>query len=187
MGHCPEDLAHDFVMPSITKNNDMLEFKNFLEYDDSWNEVSIYMNFEFLWRCCGKFACFKSFLLSLTTFLTPRMVFYKTNFSSLIEIEVKLTHALESCVAYWQHLDISWPQQVPTKGVDKPKTSQDTIEVKTKVMVERLFPSSLTYAIIWALSPYFARKSFNCKAMALLDLFSVWKNPKVTWQCSIIV
>jgi hypothetical protein len=54
-------------------------------------------------------------------------------------------------------------------------------------MVERLFPSSLTYAIIWALSPYFARKSFNCKAMALLDLFSVWKNPKVTWQCSIIV
>jgi hypothetical protein len=32
------------------------------------------------------------------------------------------------------------PQQVPTKGVDKPKTSQDTIEVKAKVMVEKLFP-----------------------------------------------
>ncbi len=156
MGHCPEDLAHDFVMPSITKNNDMLEFKNFLEYDDSWNEVSIYMNFEFLWRCCGKFTCFKPFLLSLTTFLTPRMVFYKTNFASLIEIEVKLTHTLESSMAYWQHLDISWPQQVPTKGVDKPKTSQDAIEVRTKVMVERLLPSFLTYAIIWALSPYFA-------------------------------
>jgi len=76
------------------------------------------------------------------------MVFYKTNFSFLIEIEVKLTHTLESSMAYWQHLDISWPQQVPTEGVDKPKTSQDILEVKTKVMVEKLLLSSLTYAII---------------------------------------
>ncbi len=106
------------------------------------------MNFEFLWRCCGKFTCFEPFLLSLATYFNQVMVFYKINVSFLIEIEVKLTHTLESSMAYWQHLDIAWPQQVPTKGVDKPKTSQDTIEVKTKVMVERLSLLSLTYAII---------------------------------------
>jgi hypothetical protein len=76
------------------------------------------------------------------------MVFYKTNVSSLIEIEVKPTHTLESSMSYWQHLDIAWPQQVITNCVDKPKTSQDTIEVKTKVMVEILPLLSLTYAII---------------------------------------
>jgi hypothetical protein len=34
-------------------------------------KTSFYMNFEFLWRCCGKFTCFESFLLSLTTFQSP--------------------------------------------------------------------------------------------------------------------
>jgi hypothetical protein len=75
------------------------------------------------------------FCYPLLLFLIQVMVFYKINFASLIEIEVKLTYTLESSMAHWQHLDIAWPQQVPTKGVNKPKTSQDTIVVKAKVMV----------------------------------------------------
>jgi hypothetical protein len=53
------------------------------------------------------------------------MVFYKIDYVSLIEIEVKLTHILESFMAYYQHLDILWPQQAPTKGINIPKIPQD--------------------------------------------------------------
>jgi hypothetical protein len=54
------------------------------------------------------------------------MVFYKFDYVSLIEIEVKLTHILEPSMAYYQHLDIVWPQQALTKDVNNPKISQDT-------------------------------------------------------------
>jgi hypothetical protein len=73
-------------------------------------------------------------------------------------------------------LDIAWPQQAPIKGVDNPKTSQDTIKVKVEVMVERLFLSSLTYRRTQVLSPYFARISFTCKAMVLPNVSIVPKN-----------
>jgi hypothetical protein len=39
------------------------------------------------------------------------MVFHKIDCLSLIEIEVKLTHILKLFVAYWQDLNIVWPQQ----------------------------------------------------------------------------
>jgi hypothetical protein len=54
------------------------------------------------------------------------MAFYKIDYVFLIKIEVKLTHTLESSMAYYQHLDILWPQQALTKGVNNPKISQDT-------------------------------------------------------------
>jgi hypothetical protein len=127
LGHCPEDLAHDFVMPSITKkNNGMFEFKNFLEYDHSWNEVSFYMNFEtpkhpisspvFCGDVVASSHALNHFCYPLPLFLVQMTVFYKTNFIFLIEIEVKLTHTLESSMAYWQHLDIAWP---PNKSLQK--------------------------------------------------------------------
>jgi len=49
------------------------------------------------------------------------MVFCNINYAHFIEIEVKLAHTLVSFGAYWQHLDMAWPQQAPTKGVDTPK------------------------------------------------------------------
>jgi hypothetical protein len=60
-------------------------------------------------------------------------------------------------VAYWQYLDIAWPQQVFKKGVDKPRTSQNTIEVKTQFMVEILPPSSLMYANVLQANHSFAK------------------------------
>jgi len=54
------------------------------------------------------------------------MVSCKTNYASLIEIEGTPTHTLESFAAYWQHFDIAWPQQKPTKGTNSPKISQHT-------------------------------------------------------------
>jgi hypothetical protein len=54
-------------------------------------------------------------------FFVQVMVFYNINYAHLIEIKVKLAHTLVSYVAYWQHLDMAWPQQAHTKGIDTPK------------------------------------------------------------------
>jgi hypothetical protein len=67
------------------------------------------------------------------------MVFCNIDYAHLIEIKVKRTRILISYVAYWQHLDMAWPQQPPIKGVETPKIWQDIIEVRTEVMVERFF------------------------------------------------
>jgi hypothetical protein len=72
---------------------------------------------------------------SLTTFFVQVMVFCNINCANLIEIKVKLAHTLISSMAHCQHL----PQQIFTKGTNIPKISQDTIKVKTKVMMEILF------------------------------------------------
>jgi hypothetical protein len=61
-----------------------------------------------------------------------------SNPPSLIEIEVKPTYILESFVAYSQHLDIAWPQQILKKGANNLKTSQYTRDVNVDVMVKRL-------------------------------------------------
>ncbi len=61
--------------------------------------------------------------------------------------EFKPTHTLELFVGYWQLLDIAWPQQIPIKDVDNPKTSRDTTQVKIEVMLKILPPSFLMYAI----------------------------------------
>ncbi len=75
------------------------------------------------------------------------------------------------------HFDIICPQHDPTKGVCKPNASQETIEVNEFVMVLRLPPSCFTYAMIQALSPYFASTSLTCKTMAFLEVFIVSKKP----------
>jgi hypothetical protein len=52
------------------------------------------------------------------------MIFCKIDYVSLIEVEVKLTHILKLFVAYWQDLNIVWPQQAHIEGADNLKTSQ---------------------------------------------------------------
>jgi hypothetical protein len=49
-------------------------------------------------------------------------------------------------MAYKQLFNIVWPQQTLRKQINNPITSQDTTEVSAKVIVEKLTPSSLTYA-----------------------------------------
>ncbi len=83
-----------------------------------------------------------------------------SNPRSVIEIEVKPTYILESFVAYSQHLDIAWPQQVLKKGVNNFKTSQHTRDVNVDVMVKRLLISFLTYARTQALSSCLASPKF---------------------------
>jgi hypothetical protein len=61
--------------------------------------------------------------------------------------EFKPTHTLELFVGYWQLLDIAWPQQIPIKDVDNPKTSRDTTQVKIEVMLKILPLSFSMYAI----------------------------------------
>ncbi len=92
---------------------------------------------------------FCHFCHPLPLFLVHAMVFWKMDYASLIKIDVKLAHTFVAC---WQHLDMTWPQQDPTKGANNAKTSQDTIAIKMEAMVERLFHSYLTYATTWALT-----------------------------------
>ncbi len=120
----------------------------------------------------------------LPLLLVQVMVFYKTNCASLINIEGKPTHTLESSIAYWQHFDITWPLQEPTKVTNSPKISQHTIDVNVEVMVVRLFLSFLTYAWTRILNPCFASTSLTCIAMAFLEVFVASKNLIITWQGS---
>jgi hypothetical protein len=108
------------------------------------------------------------------------IVFYNVDHVSLIKIELKPSHTFESFVEYWQHLDMAWPQQDLANGANNPYTSQNTTEVNTKVIVERLLLSSLTYARTRTLSPCFASTSFTYKAMALPYVSIISKNPMVT-------
>ncbi len=89
--------------------------------------------------------------------------------------EFKPTHTLELFVGYWQLLDIAWPQQIPIKDVDNPKTSQDTTKVKIKVMLKILPPSFFMYVITQTLSPCFASKSFTCKTKAFPNVYTTSK------------
>jgi hypothetical protein len=89
--------------------------------------------------------------------------------------EFKPTHTLELFVGYWQLLDIAWPQQIPIKDVDNPKTSQDTTKVKIEVMLKILPPSFFMYVITQTLSPCFASKSFTCKTKAFPNVYTTSK------------
>jgi hypothetical protein len=60
------------------------------------------------------------------------------DYASCIEIEFKLAHTFESSMEYWKHLEMPWPKQNPTNGANNPNTSQNTIEVNEKVIMERL-------------------------------------------------
>jgi hypothetical protein len=60
----------------------------------------------------------------------------------------------------------------------------ETIEVKAVLMVERLPASFLTYAITWVMNPCFANMSLTYKAIALLVVFTISKNPMVMWHGS---
>ncbi len=75
-------------------------------------------------------------------------------------------------------IDNIWTLHSP----NNPKTSQGKKNVNAKVMVEKLFFSSLTYTKTWALSACFVNTSFTCNAMALLDVFEVSKKLIITWQ-----
>jgi len=61
-----------------------------------------------------------------------------------------------------------------------PNLSHETMEAKTWVMVEKLPPSSLTYAITQASSPCLTSTSFICKTIALLEVYVVSKKPMIT-------
>jgi hypothetical protein len=75
---------------------------------------------------------------------------------------------------------MTWPQHAPTNGVANPNTSHDMTKVNVVVMVERLPLSFLTYAIMQALNPCFARTSLTYKVMAFLEVLTISKKPIVT-------
>ncbi len=120
-----------------------------------------------------------------TIFFVQVIVFYKIDWHSLMEIDVKPISTLGSFVAYWQQIfDITWPQHFLVKGLANPNISHETIEVNTMVIVERLMPSSLTYAIIFAFNPCVYNTWFTCRAMVTLDVSDISNKPMVTWQGS---
>ncbi len=84
----------------------------FLKHTKSSLEFSVSMNKP------PHLGMFYAIHVILYHFFVQVMVFCHINYAHFIEIEVKLTHTLVSYVAYWQHLDMAWPQQAPTKGVD---------------------------------------------------------------------
>ncbi len=120
-----------------------------------WNRTTLEAKQVFTWILSLRGSTFASshailaipyhFSLSKWWFFTKHMFLY-------IEIEVKPTHILESFVAYWQHLDIAWPQHDPTKSVDNPKIPWDISEVNEWW---KWFPSFLTYAKTKTLSHVF--------------------------------
>jgi hypothetical protein len=83
---------------------------------------------------------------------------------------------------------MAWPQQDLTKGVNNPKTSQDTTKVKIEVMVEKSFPSFFTYAIIQPLNLCFASISFTYKTISLSICLCSFKKSKIyTIRLSLVI
>jgi hypothetical protein len=152
----------------------------------SWNMRTLekkeifYMSLELAWRHSHKLTCLHPPLLSFTALLCSSDFFCKTNYISLIEIEVKPSYTFKSSMAYWQHLDIVRSLQALMKGTYNPINSQDTTEVNEEIMVKRLAPS-LTYVRTWTWSPCLISTSFTCSAIMGLDVFEVSKTPMVKW------
>ncbi len=116
-------------------------------------------------------------------FFVQVIVFYKIDYVFFMET-INLEENLLPSMAYWQHLDMACPQHDPTKGVVSLNAWHETIEVKAMVMVETLPPSSLTYAITQVMNPCFASTSLTYKAIALLMVFAISKNPTIMWHGS---
>jgi hypothetical protein len=58
-----------WLLPSIKKNNYILELKSLLEEDDSGSKENLYKSLQFAWMHPCKFACIGPLLSSLTSFL----------------------------------------------------------------------------------------------------------------------
>jgi hypothetical protein len=86
------------------------------------------------------------------------------------------------------HINYTWTWHGPNKHLQKELTYfkiwQNKIEVKVEVMVKRWFFSFLTHVKTQTLNPYFANKSFICKAKAFFVIFVVTNYPMITWQGS---
>ncbi len=92
-----------------------------------------------------------------------------------MEIDVSPIDILVSSVAYWQHLYIACPQQLPINGVANFNSSQETTKVRALVITLILLLSSFTYARILTFNPYAANISFTYMAMVPLEVFVVSK------------
>jgi hypothetical protein len=84
-----------------------------------------------------------------------------------MEVDISPVDTLMSVVAYWHHLNITCPQQLPINGVVNLNSLQETTKVRALVIVFRLLPSSFTYAKILAFNPYVVNISFTCMAMVV--------------------
>jgi hypothetical protein len=82
-----------------------------------------------------------------------------------MEINVSPINTLVSFVAYYQHLNIACPQQLPINDVVNPNSLQETTKVKALIIVFILLLSSFTYAKILTFNPYATNISFTCVAM----------------------
>lgn len=84
LGNCPNlqirhtTLKHQWLLSSIVKGNDMLEFKSLLEYDDFWSKFNLHKNLELAWKHPHIWTCLLRLLPSLTIFWGPCNGFLKS-------------------------------------------------------------------------------------------------------------
>ncbi len=129
----------------------------FLNSNVSWNKMTFEANHVLTgvfnlhgWRMLISTQVFFHSCHPFPFFLVQVIIFYKIDWHSLMEIDVRPIDILESFVAYWQHFDIKWPQQLHVKGSTNPNTSQEATKVNAMVIVKKILPSFLTYAKIFA-------------------------------------
>jgi hypothetical protein len=83
----------------------------------------------------------------LSEFLVHMIVFCRANCVALKLTFQKPRQTFASLQAYSHALLKAWPKQLPCQRVASPKRAHETIELRAHVRVDRLPPSSFTYAI----------------------------------------
>jgi hypothetical protein len=92
-----------------------------------------------------------------------------------MDINVSPIDTLMSFVAYYQHLNIACPQQLPINDVLNPNNLQETAKVRALIIVFKLLLSFFTYAKILTFNPYVVNISFTCVAMVAPKGFCSFK------------
>jgi hypothetical protein len=98
----------------------------------------------------------------------------------LMETYLRPLQTFSSLVAYWQALEKTCPNHIPWKLSSKLKASHWTTNLKTLVIVFKLEPSYLTYAIILFFKLYASKRSVNFFANACLVVIKASNKPRIT-------
>jgi len=116
----------------------------------------------------------------LSNFFGQVMHFCKYTWVNLMETYLKPLQTFSSLVVYWQALEKTCPNHISWKLSSKLKVSHLRTNLKTLVIVFKLEPLYLKYAIISFFKPYSSKRSVNFFANACFVVSKSSNKPRIT-------
>jgi hypothetical protein len=135
--------------------------------------MSIYKNLNFYENTLAISHALNHSCHQLSLLLVQVMIFCKIDHVFLIEVNP--TDTLESFAAYWQHLNIAWPQQVPKQAQNFTRHNK----VKIEIIVEKFTSFICDIFNNMNINPMFCKQIIHLQSHGISYVFAISKNIKV--------